>query len=260
MKWALKDNERILATKKSKAKCPICNGGVISKCGSIKVWHWSHKANKDCDDWYEPESEWHLNWKNEFPKEQQEFTMGKHRADIRTKDRWIIELQNSSISSEKIIEREKYYRRMIWLLNSKTLTKGLYIGKKEKLIYFCWEHPPKSWWFAKKEVYIDLDESIKILKEDLKLYENGKKIHLMPIYEEYEFYNEHIDDYMIGKKIIGDEDNTKGYIEFLKEKIKLLDNKIFLIKRIEHKCPCNGWGILISKEDFLKKFKGGENG
>ena len=38
------------------------------------------------------------------------------------------------------------------------------------------------------------------------------------------------------------------------------DGMIFLIKKIYHKCPCGGWGELISKEDFLNKFKGVDDG
>lgn len=226
MKWAIMNEDRTLASPKSKGKCPICDEKVISKCGNIKVWHWSHKNLKDCDDWYEPESQWHLNWKNEFPKEQQEFIMGKHRADIRTSDRTIIELQNSTISSQDIQEREHYYKRMIWLLNGDTLAKGLRLRVKkrkvlcdpieegsfkqcdilgrldgyykytgEQIITFRWKHPPKSWWFAKKNIYIDLGV------------------------------------------------------------------KLFLIKKIYNNIPCGGWGIILSKKEFLTKYnKGGKDG
>jgi len=193
MIWAIKNEIKTKAIPKEKALCPICKEEVISKCGKIKIWHWAHKSNKDCDNWYEPESEWHLNWKNEFPKECQEFTMGKHRADIRTKSRWIIELQNSSISSEEIKEREKYYKRMIWLLNGKTIAKNIDLRKKKEKDYvtFRWKHPPKCWWEARKQIFIDF-----------------------------------------------------GKWYFIAE-----------LKKIYHNTPCGGWGELITKEDFLKKFE-----
>lgn len=218
MKWAIKNEERILATTKDTAICPLCNEEVIAKCGEIKVWHWAHKNNFDCDNWYEPETEWHLNWKNKFPKEQQEFVIGKHIADIRTSNRYIIELQNSSISSKEITKRENYYKRMIWLLNAEKLAKGLKFRKiKEDIITFRWKHPPKSWWFAKKEIYIDLN----IIPIEGNLPTNIKNL---------------------TKK------QKKFWIDFL--------DKIFLIKKIYHNLPCGGWGTLISKEDFLKKFRG----
>jgi len=220
MIWAIKDGDKVRATPNEKANCPICNSKVISKCGRIKVWHWSHKANKDCDDWYEPESEWHKSWKDEFPKEQQEVTIKKcvsdycyhekynhnhpdeynhgdcvdcifikHRADIKNFNGLIIELQNSNLSYEKIIERELFYNNMVWLLNGLKICKNLQIRKRGKYYSFRWKHPPKSWWNAKKPIYIDLGD------------------------------------------------------------------KIFQVKKIHNQCPCGGWGYLISREEFLQRFR-----
>lgn len=212
MIWGLKENEKVKASPELKGvECPICSCELISKCGSVKAWHWSHKSNKDCDDWYEPESEWHLNWKDNFPKEEQEVTIKKcisdycnrfkyhapcshincvdciwkiHRADIKTSKKGeignfnyqtqiVIELQNSPISSEKIKEREKFYGDMIWLLNGKTLAKNLYLkGSGGPYRTFRWKHPPKSWWAATKPIYIDLNHEVITLKQKLKEYLN----------------------------------------------------------------------------------------
>ena len=49
MIWAIKDNQKREATPNTEAICPVCNSEVISKCGDIKVWHWAHKNNNDCD-------------------------------------------------------------------------------------------------------------------------------------------------------------------------------------------------------------------
>lgn len=218
MIWALKESERIKATPQEKAICPSCNSEVISKCGDIKVWHWSHKSSFDCDDFSEPESEWHLNWKNYFPKEWQEVCikkckysheciessncqLTKHRADIKTKEGLVIELQNSPLSSEDIIKRENFYKNMIWILNGETLDKGLqlkplkrsrccnyfiksiytdivnYVCKKcnnltvinyindQDNVNFRWKNPPKSWWSAKNKIYIHLGYSLVLLKK-----------------------------------------------------------------------------------------------
>ena len=48
------------------ATCPICDSKVIPKCGSINVWHFAHESLKDCDTFSEGETEWHIDWKNEF--------------------------------------------------------------------------------------------------------------------------------------------------------------------------------------------------
>lgn len=193
MKWALSNNERIEATPNSKALCPVCNNEVISKCGTIKIWHWSHLSNKDCDNWYEPESEWHRNWKNLFPKEQQEVITKKenkyHIADIKTKNGLVIELQNSSISSEDIEKREKFYENMIWVLNSSELGNGLNFRQKNNIITFRWKHPPKSWWYATKPIYLDLGKGIFKIR---KIYKNipcggwGEFISLNDFLEEYD--------------------------------------------------------------------------
>jgi len=260
MIYAIDNEKRITPSPKKIAKCPICNSEVRAKCGKINVWHWSHLNKEDCDDWYEPESEWHKKWKEEFPMECQEFTMGKHRADIRTKNRWIIELQNSRISSEKIIEREIYYRRMIWLLNGGTLLKGIRIKQNKKTITFRWKNPSKTWWASKKEIYVDLAGNVKLLEEALKSYEFGNKKYITPIkgYGEYTFftdYGEEITRESEWLSTIGYEDETSYKISHLKALIKLLKGKIFLIKKIYPKLPCYGWGELLSRKEFLDKFK-----
>lgn len=197
MIWAIKDNQRIKSSPKERAICPLCNEEVIAKCGEIKIWHWSHKADFECDTFSEPETEWHFNWKKKFPNENQEVRIENHRADIRSSQGVIIELQNSPISPEKIKEREEFYKDMIWMLNGETLAKGLCLRKKNNIITFRWKHPPKSWWFANKPIYIHLSEN--------------------------DWY---------------------------------LDKYIFLIKKIYFDIPCGGWGILISKEDFIKTHGG----
>lgn len=192
MLWSIKNGERILATPKDKAKCPLCKGKTISKCGSIKIWHWAHKSNKKCDPWYESETKWHLNWKNEFPKEQQEVVIENHRADIKCKDGTIIELQNSSISPDDIRDREKFYKKMVWLFNGEKFAKNLELKDKGDYFTFRWKHPHKSLWFCGKKLFIDLQET-------------------------YPF-------------------------------------KIIHIRKIYHNVPCGGWGLLLSKEEFLEKF------
>lgn len=252
MIWAIKDKQKIKATPKEKAICPICDAEVISKCGSIKVWHWSHLSNKDCDDWYEPESEWHKNWKDEFPKECQEFTMGRHRADIRTKNRWIIELQNSSISSEEIKDREEYYKRMVWLFNGQRFAKGLEFKNKNGIITFRWKNPPKSLWDAKKEIYLDIHlKSLELITKINRLKKQDKilRANSEEVYNEYNGETYWISDGYCDVKLL--------LIKQLKEQLNIIENKgiIFHIKKVHHNIPCGGWGELISKEDFINKFK-----
>lgn len=156
MIWAIQNGIRIIATPKQRAICPLCLHGVISKCGKIKMNHWAHKLGEECDSFKEPETFWHINWKSHFPKEFQEVVIGEHRADIRTKERLIIEFQNSPLSPEEILERENYYKKMVWVLNGETIGKNICYLKQR----FRWRWFPKSWGFSNKQIYMDEGENL----------------------------------------------------------------------------------------------------
>ena len=255
MFWAIKNNEKLLASPGLKATCPICNQLVLAKCGKIKIWHWCHLSKIDCDDWCEPESEWHKNWKDYFKKENQEVKIDNHRADILTKQGIVIELQNSPLSNKKIIEREDFYGKMLWVLNGESFANNLNITKKKNKKYytFRWKYPPKSWWDSKKEIYIDLEPLIEIAKN--KIFEieiKGKKY--WKNYSE-EDYNEHTGETYFTKA--GSIDITKDILMDLKSKIFLYEENLFLIKKIYNNLPCGGWGVLVNKYDFLDEL--GEN-
>lgn len=126
MKYALLNNERIEPQKGIlNAVCPICGEKVLPKCGNIKMHHWAHKSNKNCDPWWENETHWHRKWKDNFPKDCQEIIMlnddtkEKHVADVKTKTGIIIEFQHSNISPEEQISREQFYKNMIWVIDAK---------------------------------------------------------------------------------------------------------------------------------------------
>lgn len=104
--------------------CPGCLQPVLAKCGTQKVHHWAHKGTKACDSWWEPETEWHRAWKNNFPAEWQEIflpderTGEKHIADVRTSQGLVIEFQHSHIQPRERTSREKFYRNMVWVVDS----------------------------------------------------------------------------------------------------------------------------------------------
>lgn len=176
----------------TKGKCPLCQKEVFSKCGEIKLWHWAHKKGENCDNWYEPETEWHKNWKYIFGKEYSEITITKdgikHRADIQTKDNVIIELQNSPLQKPIIRRRENFYgEKMIWIINGMGFkdnfrihpepfpgenyspteygfvdkTTGEVIDQKslpKKDDRFFWEYPRSSWNDVQRNVFIDFGD------------------------------------------------------------------------------------------------------
>lgn len=103
--------------------CPSCSKPTISKCGDLKVWHWSHKGRRTCDPWWENETAWHREWKNKFPDSFQEviqfdeITGEKHIADIKTKDDWIIEFQHSFLKPEERNARNLFYKKIAWVVD-----------------------------------------------------------------------------------------------------------------------------------------------
>jgi len=125
------------------------------------AWHWAHSVDTTCDIWGE-ETEWHLNWKAQFPKELAEISIEnngiKHRADICFPNETVIEFQHSSLSVEEIRERENFYKNMIWIFDvSESFYKGNFIPRFAITHYtFRWKHARKSIAYASKPVYLDL--------------------------------------------------------------------------------------------------------
>ena len=167
------DNNRVEATPNVTAFCECCNSEVIPKCGTINIWHFAHKADADCDPWYEPESKWHRDWKANFSPECREVVIGKHRADIKTKG-LVIELQNSPISAEEIKEREQFYGNMIWIINAEAFWDNFFIGDKENYSTFYWKHGRKCWGVAKRPIYLDMGDGYLHFFEIKKMYPESK--------------------------------------------------------------------------------------
>lgn len=124
---------KIEAAPNSSGFCPACRNELIPRCGQIKIHHWAHRGQRDCDHWYEPETEWHAEWKRQFGKENCEVVMPPHRADIVGKSGIVIELQHSPISPEEIRERETFYGNMMWIVDAHPFHSNLYFYKNPYL-------------------------------------------------------------------------------------------------------------------------------
>ncbi len=200
MQYALIDNEKVEATPKKNGRCQLCDQEVFSKCGEVNIWHWSHKKHESCDGWYEPETEWHRNWKIVFGKENSEIVIKrdgvKHIADILTSNNVVIELQNSPIRKPDIRKRELFYgERMLWILNGHPFEQNFSIHEERMLPSFIntakgwvnyntgeivnikveqkrigsfyWAWPRKSWSETERHIFIDFG------KEDLYWVKGG---------------------------------------------------------------------------------------
>ena len=160
MQFAMLNQEKVRPTKGVSAVCPGCSSSMVAKMGRVNVHHWAHDSLVKCDDWFEPETPWHLESKDQFPVECQEVVVrrgGKlHIADVRHYDGRVIEFQNSPISIEEIAEREHFYGRMVWVLNGEFFR--FYFGAfyREDTWSFTWNWAKRSFFHARKPVIIDL--------------------------------------------------------------------------------------------------------
>ena len=123
MKYAIVNDEKIEATKGAKGCCPSCGSELAAHCGDVYANHWKHKGNRNCDTWWENETDWHRSWKNSFPKEWQEIIQTdkksgeKHIADVKTDSDWVLEFQHSYIKLEERRSRDAFYPKLAWVLD-----------------------------------------------------------------------------------------------------------------------------------------------
>ncbi len=127
MRFALINDNRVEAQPQLKGLCSCCSNQVIAKCGTRKIWHWAHKSKTNCDNWWEPETEWHRAWKSNYPNDWQEVSLlnestgEKHIADVRTAHNLVIEFQHSHIDPQERTSREKFYKNMVWVVDGTRL-------------------------------------------------------------------------------------------------------------------------------------------
>jgi hypothetical protein len=178
MRFALVDDKRSEAKSGLTGICPGCSQSVIAKCGKQRIHHWAHRSNKTCDNWWEPETDWHRSWKNHFPAEWQEVFLPdaqsgeKHIADIRTSHGLVIEFQHSHIDPHERIAREKFYKSMVWVVNGTRLKRDYPRFVKEQsdfrttkwkdsfLVSFPEEHFPKEWLASSMPVLFDFKSDV----------------------------------------------------------------------------------------------------
>jgi len=123
----------------------------------------AHKGSRTCDSWWENETEWHRLWKNNFSTEWQECilfdqqTGEKHIADIRTDQGLVIEFQHSHINPNERVQRENFYKNMIWIVDGTRLKRDYprflkgkeYFRRSNMQGHFYVDYPedcfPNSW-------------------------------------------------------------------------------------------------------------------
>jgi competence protein CoiA len=135
MLTAIVDGNRSRPLPGTVGQCPFCNSEMIPRCGEGRVHHWAHKSKVDCDPWWEPETDWHRNWKNEFPLRWQEQvfkdqkTGERHIADVHTLAGLTLEFQHSHLDPKERRAREDFYKNMLWVVDGTRLK-----GDRKKIL------------------------------------------------------------------------------------------------------------------------------
>ena len=124
MQFALVDGMRLEAFPSGRGACPQCGRSAIAKCGPRIIHHWAHEGRRNCDPWWENETEWHRHWKSLFPKDSLEVSHlspdGEiHRADIKTPSGIVIEVQHSGMTDAERISREMFYGNLVWIIDGR---------------------------------------------------------------------------------------------------------------------------------------------
>lgn len=183
MKFAIVDGNKIEASKGAKGFCQSCGAELIAKCGEFKINHWAHKKIRQCDTWWETETEWHREWKGNFPIEWQEiiqfdsFTNEKHIADVRTDKGLVIEFQHSHINPIERRQREDFYKNMIWIVDGTRLQRDIPRFIKAQKDFVRMDNPsifgieladecfPKNWLGSSVPVIFDFKGTAEIENE-----------------------------------------------------------------------------------------------
>lgn len=133
MQFGLIGSQRATPLRGLKASCPICGDPLVAKCGSKIAHHWAHQGRLHCDPWWENETQWHRDWKENFPEHWREVALfdvtgEKHQADVRTPTGLVVEFQNSPMDRLELAAREAFYRNLIWIVNAAKFQKQFEIG------------------------------------------------------------------------------------------------------------------------------------
>ena len=178
MQFAFVNNKRELASPGLTGVCQGCGESMMSKCGDVRIWHWSHLRKTVCDKWWERETLWHRNWKGLFSESWREKritdsnTGEYHIADLCTPRELIIEFQHSSIARIDRLDREAFYKNMIWVVNGsrteasyKRFVKGLgNLKPTDQKNVFVTDKPnkvlPRAWSNSDIPIFFDFENTI----------------------------------------------------------------------------------------------------
>jgi hypothetical protein len=168
---------------------------VVACVGKYRQY-WKYDGEKPIlPNGYEPETEWHANWKMGIIDDACEVICGdnrEHRADIKT-DKYVIEIQKSPIDGWAVMERNEFYSnltgaRLIWIVNAEKPWKDKHItmervpNEEDGRFFIKWKYKWK--WVndmsitTKTHLYLDVNPKMDkmLMMWDHKDWKTGKFI------------------------------------------------------------------------------------
>ena len=148
----LKDNKEIITSynsiicKKDNFTCPFCGEKLIFVNSILKIKHFRHKVESNCEN--EPETEEHIKMKLFMMKK---LNLKEHNLEVNLKfaiadlylfnEKIAIEVQYSPISLEKFIDRNRNYSdngiSVLWVFHKKLLKENIHAFlRKAHELYF----------------------------------------------------------------------------------------------------------------------------
>jgi competence protein CoiA len=101
---------------------------------------------EDCDDWTEPDTDWHRGWQSAVPPERREVVIGRRRADLVAANGTVVDLHQGPLPVGQVGPREAHYRRMIWLFDTREPYRAGRLVLRppthgDDYVTFRWKHP-----------------------------------------------------------------------------------------------------------------------
>ena len=102
------------AVAKQECYCPSCGARLFQRKGQLRRHHFAHMPGHVCTDTWASQydmSDWHYEWQNSFPKQNQEVLLQlgetKHRADVLI-GRAVTEFQHANMSAKTFSDRNAF--------------------------------------------------------------------------------------------------------------------------------------------------------
>lgn len=158
--------KKLMAAPRLRAFCPGCSEPVSARCGEVNIWHWAHDTSSLCP--YAVETEWHLNWKSQFPPECVEIIDGPHRADVIFEGD-VYEFQSVALDPSVMMERQAYWEgkgyRFFWVFEFMERYKNLSLRVKAGYVSFRWKWPMRRLECLPFPYYLDLGNALLLVKK-----------------------------------------------------------------------------------------------